>query len=1194
MAGPGLAKLAAPGAPNNRPQGSTPAPKRIPMNHRLPVTIALIILTGIAWLALAPPPAWAAKTYADRNLGYSLTLPEHWAAQVKPGSGGRSLVFSGAKGTQEYATTISLQVLPRKAYADLTTLAGDLVSQWQRLPDYKLLARQKGKLAGRPALRLLVEYHQPGGKQTYRQEQFACLGDGNYYLLAYTAPVSLFERFRPHLAQALDSFALSGGPGQQPSPPRQEPSPGYRDKMLAATYGPAIIKQAGGPLYAPSYDNGTYQGRQVASAVQSMVGSQSRVLVELAKRQALVLAVYDTLGAVQAKQAALLEAELDSLPAEVKKLFKLQAEYAILQRAQRGAVQGALDALPPPEKVSNDLAGVQALAALQAGLSDQQALILRQNQEVWSAGMLTYQDLSKDSSGLPAHTRLKLAQLNAKQQKAALKLIQAVDAMNTTMASLVMVLDLWGEFQLQVGRAYGAELASALPRLEAEAQRLRRVKPNDPALAVIQTTIKALGRVRQNLEMQPMASLRWRLWQYLGDMVVPPAYAGAWDFTKRFAENAYYAGRIGITATLNVPRLAAQGLGHSAERLGQELSYGSIKKLNVTSDPEAILPSADEIIKRNPKMAKHRDKLVAALKKIKKRHRVENAKGYLKLKKDTIDANVAEYRSKKYGARALGGAVKSIDALKNGVETGVQNLTQEMVRGVAGDLAANTVGWATGKINGFAAGIAYGVVAEIPKSVAVLLNPKSSWSEHAKAYYDLASSMGAAVTGMGKTAVAVTAKVLPRLTKVLKGGAKLVGRMIPKGSKAAGMADDVLAPVLKKGRELSKVAVKKVRQMDSGIAKKIKEGVKSGVDKVKDLAAKPLGQTVKGDLKNIVKDVTKNLKAKDGEMLKNFAQNFSNKGLLENAANGTFSDNALKPILDAAENAASAEPAKTKASQASSGFSSKATSGGQAKAAVAQAEPKKTEKPKAKPKPKPKKKKKAKRRKETQQERKKRKADLMARAKKRAARMKNPDYVPPKNDSTMVIEQDCTIDVVMWIKGKPQDKWPSTFYIRGGQVSGTFGYTYSYQKHCTDTFCCASSRTTGTFSGSLLNNVISGTWDMKHHPHNCWHIVTHSDKGADGKYTQRTTKCNTTRSGVSTQRINLTLGMNNQVEETWSSKYDGTTSYGPGCWKGHANTTKTHQGKWVSWDDPVYKGNNYLFVGVWEKRKRPKAEDEEK
>ncbi len=1171
-------------------------------NRRLALATCLTVLFALALLAGAPSPARAAKIYADRGLGYSLELPAHWSVQVKAGSEGRSLVFSGAKGTTEYATTISLQVLPRGNYPGLAAVAADLIGQWQSLPGYKLLSRQKGKLAGRPALRLLVEYRPPGGGQPFRQEQFVCQGARDYFLLAYTAPLTLFKRYRPHLAKALDSFALTGGPQRRTEKPAPTASPAYQEKMLAVTYGPAVVKQAGGPLYAPSYDNGTFQGGQVAAAVRSMVGSQSRVLVELAKRQAAVLAAYGRLEEIQAGQAALLQAELASLPAEVKKLFKLQTEYAILQRAQRGAVEGALAALPAPELVSDDLAGVQALAALQVGLSDQQALILRQNDRVWSTGMRLYQNLGKESSGLPAHTRLKLAQLNRRQQKAALELVAAVEAMNGKMANLVMVLDLWDRFQLEVGRAYARDLASALPRLEAEADKLARARPDDPGLLVIAETIDALDSLRQDLAMRPLASLPARLWRYLGDLAVPPAHAGAWDFTKRFAQNAYYAGRIGITATLNVPRLAAQGLGHSAERLGQELSYGSIDKLNVTSNPDKILPSAEEIIKHNPKMAKHRAKLVEALKKIKKRHKVENAQGYVELKKATIDSNVAEYRSNQYGAKALNRAVKGIDDLKAGVEKGAETLTQDMVGGAAGPLAGKTLGWAAGKVNGFAAGIAYGVVADIPKSVAVLINPKSTWADHGKAYYDLAGSMGGAVTGLGKTAVAVSAKTMPRLAQVVKSSGKLVGRMIPQGSKAAGMADDVLAPVIKKGREAGRRAAKTVRQMNSGIAKKVKKGIKDGMDQVKDLAAKPLGQTVKGDLKGIVNDVTKNLKATDADMLKNFAANFTTKGLLENAANGTFSDKALKPVLDAAEKMASGPeappkkdqiaqkpaPAKKTAAKTSSGFSSKAASGGKAKTTVAKAEPKKAEKPK------PKKKKKAKYRKETPEERKKRKADLMARAKKRARRMQNPDYVPPKNDSTKVIEQDCTIDTVMWHKKTPENKWPTTYYIRGGQVSGSFDNTYNYQKHCTDKWCCNPARTTGTFSGSLMNNVISGTWQMKHHAHNCWQIVTHSEKGADGKYVQRTSKCTYTTSGVSQYRINLTLGMNGQLEQTWKSKYDGTTSWGPGCYKDYANTTKTNVGKWHSWDDPVYKGDNYLFVGVWEKRKRPKAEDEDK
>ena len=218
----------------------------------------------------------------------------------------------------------------------------------------------------------------------------------------------------------------------------------------------------------------------------------------------------------------------------------------------------------------------------------------------------------------------------------------------------------------------------------------------------------------------------------------------------------------------------------------------------------------------------------------------------------------------------------------------------------------------------------------------------------------------------------------------------------------------------------------------------------------------------------------------------------------------------------------------------------------------------------------------------------------MARAKSLVAGMKNPDYVPPKNDSTKVIEQDCTIDVVMWHEGSPKDKWPSTYYIRGGQVTSSYDITSRFEKYCTDQWCCSPQRATATFSGSLLNNVISGTWAIRHHPHNCWNIVIHNDKGADGKYVTRKARCQYSQSGTSQMRVEITLGMNGQLKQTWSSKYDGTTSWGPGCDKNYANTTQTQNGKWFAWNDPVYKGRNYLFVGVWEKRKPQKAEDEGK
>lgn len=405
------------------------------------------------------------------------------------------------------------------------------------------------------------------------------------------------------------------------------------------------------------------------------------------------------------------------------------------------------------------------------------------------------------------------------------------------------------------------------------------------------------------------------------------------------------------------------------------------------------------------------------------------------------------------------------------------------------------------------------------------------------------------------------------------------------------MTSKVLTPLLKKGKDLSGAALKKVRKMDLGIVKKVENGIKNGVKKVKNLAATPLSKTGKDDLAGIVKDVTKNLKAKDGEVLKNFAQNLTNKGILENAVNGTISDKALKPVLDAAEKAATGQPQTTKATgkqkpaQAPSGFNSKPAGSGQQQAR-AKIQPVKPKKPKPKPK------KKAKRRKETPKERKQRKADLMALAKRSAARAKNPDYKGVQNDSTAVIEQNCTIDTVVWHPSDAKQKSYETFYIRGGQVTATMDMTYNTNEYHKDNWACAPQRVTGTFSGSLMNNVISGTWTMKYHTHGCWHTWTKSTKDSDGKYQKQNLRCTYSNWGSSSMHTDTVLKMGHKLTTTYRGNHTSTTSWGAGCYKTIAGTTKTHSNAFA-WNDPGM-DDNYRkpMVGVWEKRKRPKVEDE--
>jgi len=73
------------------------------------------------------------------------------------------------------------------------------------------------------------------------------------------------------------------------------------------------------------------------------------------------------------------------------------------------------------------------------------------------------------------------------------------------------------------------------------------------------------------------------------------------------------------------------------------------------------------------------------------------------------------------------------------------------------------------------------------------------------------------------------------------------------------------------------------------------------------------------------------------------------------------------------------------------------------------------------------------------------------------------------------------IDVVGWSTQYPEYKAKATYFVRDGKVSGEMKHTYEYPKN--EYWTSESVRITGTFSGAMAGNVITGNWQQTTHPH---------------------------------------------------------------------------------------------------------------
>ena len=144
--------------------------------------------------------------YRNEKFKFGAKLPAHWMSEVNNTPGKSARIFSGHQGTVEYYTTINFQVVIRKGDEGNTVREKELVGQWKTAPKFKMLARDEGTLAGQPALRLVVVYQMPGGKEMYGQEQYITHRGPYFFLIGYTAPGNLFDKYQPIMENAINSF----------------------------------------------------------------------------------------------------------------------------------------------------------------------------------------------------------------------------------------------------------------------------------------------------------------------------------------------------------------------------------------------------------------------------------------------------------------------------------------------------------------------------------------------------------------------------------------------------------------------------------------------------------------------------------------------------------------------------------------------------------------------------------------------------------------------------------------------------------------------------------------------------------------------------------------------------------------------------------------------------------------------------
>ena len=149
------------------------------------VLLAMALSLG---LFTAPAPAQKFADFVNQKFKFATQLPSHWESAVKD----NSLIFPGPKGSEDFNVTINFQFINRKSQDSLEAQGQDLERQLATFPGYKLLSREKGRISGQPALRLVMVYQASAVRRRALSTRSAFCGTRSILLLhrIHCAPTS--------------------------------------------------------------------------------------------------------------------------------------------------------------------------------------------------------------------------------------------------------------------------------------------------------------------------------------------------------------------------------------------------------------------------------------------------------------------------------------------------------------------------------------------------------------------------------------------------------------------------------------------------------------------------------------------------------------------------------------------------------------------------------------------------------------------------------------------------------------------------------------------------------------------------------------------------------------------------------------------------------------------------------------------
>ncbi|MCX6993995.1 MAG: zinc-ribbon domain-containing protein [Kiritimatiellaeota bacterium] len=154
--------------------------------------------------AAAGPAGLKYDKYVNKKFGFVAELPAHWESEVKD----NAHIFCGAKGTEEYDTTVNFQIINKKPGSTVRSEADKILSQWKTMDEFELDKTDQGDLSGKKAFYMVARFEMPSG-QAFQQMQAIIDREPYYYMISYTAPKKLFKKYYFVMVHLIGTFRFT-------------------------------------------------------------------------------------------------------------------------------------------------------------------------------------------------------------------------------------------------------------------------------------------------------------------------------------------------------------------------------------------------------------------------------------------------------------------------------------------------------------------------------------------------------------------------------------------------------------------------------------------------------------------------------------------------------------------------------------------------------------------------------------------------------------------------------------------------------------------------------------------------------------------------------------------------------------------------------------------------------------------------